>query len=122
MSEEGAIQVFHPIGAGQLRNEPILGAVGELQFEVAKYRLESEFGVKTYITRLPFSLARRVRGEAAAIAAASLPASTRFVQDWAGAPVALFESEWSIRLAEEWNPGLRFVEFDARDGAMEGTK
>jgi peptide chain release factor 3 len=111
LSEEGAIQVFYPSGAGSVRSEPILGAVGELQFEVVKYRLESEYGVKTHMTRLPFSIARCVKGDAAAIAAASLPAGAKLVEDGSGEPVALFEAEWSIRLAEEWSPGVRFTEF-----------
>ena len=75
--------------------------------------------MKTHITRLPFSTARRVLGDAAVLAAASLPASAKVVEDWAGAPVALFESEWSIKLAEEWNPGLRFVEFGSRGTVSE---
>ena len=44
LREEGAVQVFYPWGTP--RTEPILGAVGELQFEVAKYRLESEYNVE----------------------------------------------------------------------------
>jgi peptide chain release factor 3 len=111
--------VFYPLG--QVRSEPILGAVGELQFEVAKYRLESEYNVKTQMTRLPFSAARRILGEPAALAAPSLPASAKFVEDWAGSPIALFESEWSVRLAEEWNPGLRFVEFGSRGTMSEAV-
>jgi peptide chain release factor 3 len=115
LSEEGAIQVFYPLSVGQARNEPILGAVGELQFEVAKYRLESEYAVKTQMTRLPFSIARRVLGEALALAGASLPAGAKLLEDRDGFPVALFEAEWSIRLAEEWNSGLRFIDFGTRD-------
>jgi peptide chain release factor 3 len=69
LREEGAIQVLYPYG--QTRTEPILAAVGELQFEVVKYRLESEYNVKTVFTSLPFSLARRVGGDADAIAAAT---------------------------------------------------
>ncbi|MBV8148460.1 MAG: peptide chain release factor 3, partial [Candidatus Eremiobacteraeota bacterium] len=38
LREEGAVQVFYPLGS--MRTEPIVGVVGELQFEVAKYRLE----------------------------------------------------------------------------------
>ena len=45
LREEGAIQVLYTYG--QTRTEPILAAVGELQFEVVKYRLESEYNVKT---------------------------------------------------------------------------
>ncbi|HEY0797930.1 MAG TPA: peptide chain release factor 3, partial [Candidatus Baltobacteraceae bacterium] len=117
LREEGAIQVFYP--AGQVRSEPILGAVGELQFEVARYRLESEYNVKTYLSNLPFTLVRHVVGEAGRIASASLPASAKLVEDWDGTYVVLFESEWSVRLAHEWNPELRFVEFGERGAVPE---
>jgi peptide chain release factor 3 len=109
LSEEGAIQVFTP--AGQVRAEPIFAAVGELQFEVAKYRLEAEYGVKTQFSTLPFSLARFVHGDEAALAAATWPSNAKLALDASGAPVALFESEWSMRLAQEWNPALAFSEF-----------
>lgn len=115
LSEEGAIQVFY--AANQVRSEPIFAAVGELQFEVAKYRLAAEYGVKTEFYGLPFGLARRVVGEPAAIAAATWPSNARLVENVAGEPVALFESEWSIRLAEEWNAALRFATFDAATAA-----
>ena len=32
----------------------ILAAVGQLQFDVVQYRLESEYGAKTTVQRLPF--------------------------------------------------------------------
>ena len=110
LSEEGAIQVFY--AAGQMRSEPIFAAVGELQFEVAKYRLAAEYNVKTEFLRMPFSLARRVGGDPSAVAAATWPSNAKLVEDGAGIPVALFESEWSMRLAEEWNPALRFETFE----------
>jgi peptide chain release factor 3 len=112
LREEGAIQVLYPFG--QTRIEPILAAVGELQFEVAKYRLEAEYNVKTAMSTLPYTLARRVSGEAEALAAAQLPSNAKLVEDWDGTPLALFESEWSMRLAAEWNPRLTFEPFGAR--------
>ncbi len=114
LREEGAVQVFYPWGTP--RTEPILGAVGELQFEVAKYRLESEYNVKTALTTLGCTLALHVEGDADAVARAQLPSNARLVEDWAGRPVALFESEWSVRLAREWNPQLAFVAFSAQTG------
>ena len=119
LREEGAIQVFYPYG--QTRIEPILGAVGALQFEVVKYRLESEYNVKTVFQTLPYTTARRVRGPstgsgpADGVAAATLGSSARLVEDWDGDALALFESEWSIGLAQQWNPGLTFEPFGARD-------
>jgi peptide chain release factor 3 len=114
LREEGAVQVFYPWGTP--RTEPILGAVGELQFEVAKYRLESEYNVESRFERLGCSLAMHVEGDRDRIAYAHLPSNAKLVEDWEGRPVALFESEWSIRLAQEWNPQLSFRPFSARSG------
>ena len=110
LREEGAIQVLYPYGS--MRTEPILAAVGALQFEVVKYRLESEYGVKTVFTSLPYSVARHVAGEDDSVKRAQLPTNAKLVEDWDGRPIALFESEWSLRLAQEWNPKLRFTETD----------
>jgi peptide chain release factor 3 len=112
LREEGAIQVLYPFG--QTRIEPILAAVGALQFEVVKYRLESEYNVKTQMTNLPFTLARNVAGDPEAVASAQLPSNAKLVEDWDGAPLGLFESEWSMRLAAEWNPRLTFEPFGVR--------
>jgi len=120
LSEEGAIQVFYP--AGLSRTEPIFAAVGELQFEVAKYRMLAEYNVKTEFYRLPLSLARRVLGEPATIAAATWPSNARLVEDGAGVAIALFESEWSVRLAREWNAGLTFEAFGESGRPMEAVR
>ena len=119
LSEEGAIQVFY--AANAVHSEPIFAAVGELQFEVAKYRLLSEYNVKTEFYRMPYALARRVEGDAAAIAGATWPSSAKLVEDASGAAVALFESEWTIPLAQEWNPGLRFEPFSETDRSVENV-
>jgi peptide chain release factor 3 len=111
LREEGAVQVFYPWGS--TRTDPIFAVVGELQFDVARYRLESEYNVKTIFTTLPFSLIRHLEGEPENVARAQLPSNAKLVEDWDGRPAALFESEWSLRLAREWNPALAFVPFSA---------
>ena len=45
LGEEGAIQVFRPVAGSLL----LLGAVGQLQFEVVAHRLEHEYGCKARI-------------------------------------------------------------------------
>jgi len=122
LREEGAIQVMFPYGS--TRTEPIIAAVGALQFEVAKYRLESEYNVATAFTSLPYRFVRRIEGEGEAIARAQLPSNAKLAEDWDGNPLALFESDWSSRLAEEWNPQLRFVHFStfATDAADTGEQ
>ena len=110
LREEGAVQVLFT--KERSRTEPILAAVGELQFEVTKYRLEAEYGVRTEWSRLPFTFARRIAGSQEAVAQAQMPSAARIAEDAHGAPVALFESDWSLRLAQEWNPSLHFIPFE----------
>lgn len=59
LGEEGAIQVFRPIAGSVL----LLGAVGQLQFEVVAHRLEHEYGVKARIMGSNFNLARWVTSD-----------------------------------------------------------
>ena len=56
LGEEGAIQVFRPVAGSVL----LLGAVGQLQFEVVAHRLEAEYGVKARIMGSPYHVARWV--------------------------------------------------------------
>jgi peptide chain release factor 3 len=113
LREEGAVQIFYAWGSP--RTEPIFGVVGELQFEVAKYRLESEYSVKTIVDRLPYAVALRIGGEPEAAARAQLPTNAKLVEDWEGRPIALFESEWSVKLAQEWNPSLSFLPYVSQE-------
>jgi len=56
LSEEGAVQVFRPLGT----SECILGAVGALQFDVTSERLRSEYGADTVYDPVPYGVARWV--------------------------------------------------------------
>ena len=56
LSEEGAIQVFKPLLGSQF----VVGAVGQLQLEVMKYRLKSEYSVDADYEGVEYSTARWV--------------------------------------------------------------
>ena len=56
LGEEGAIQVFRPAAGSML----MLGAVGQLQFEVVAHRLEHEYGCKARIASARYNVARWV--------------------------------------------------------------
>jgi peptide chain release factor 3 len=99
LSEEGAAQVFYESGA--TGPEPIVGAVGRLQFEVLLHRLEHEYGVKARLGDLPYVAARWVRGTPAAIRELNTGYGRMLVHDAKGQPLILFESEWAMRSAEE---------------------
>ncbi len=59
LAEEGAIQVFQPLSGGSA----ILGAVGELQFDVAVARLKSEYGIEAGYEPAGYAAARWVACE-----------------------------------------------------------
>ena len=90
LREEGAVQIFTD-GQANMR-EPVLGAVGELQFEVVQYRLEAEYKTPTVLQPLPFRFARWVTGPAEAIADLDVPSSCRKLLDEHGATVVAFKS------------------------------
>jgi len=107
LSQEGAIQILY--GRNEAR-EPVLAVVGELQFEVATYRLKAEYNVDTILERLPHTCARWLDGPAADIEALLRLSALKAMEDREGRPVALFDGDWSLRYAAEKYPSIRFLE------------
>ena len=56
LSEEGAVQLF--FDRQRVERDPILGAVGVLQFEIIEHRLLGEYRVRIGFDRLPYRFAR----------------------------------------------------------------
>lgn len=59
LGEEGAIQVFRP----HIGSTLLLGAVGNLQFEVVTHRLQHEYGVSARVASAKYQLARWVTAD-----------------------------------------------------------
>lgn len=59
LGEEGAIQVFRP----HIGNTLLLGAVGNLQFEVVTHRLQHEYGVEARIAPAKYQIARWITAD-----------------------------------------------------------
>jgi peptide chain release factor 3 len=57
LCEEGATQLFRPL----LNNDLVIGAVGQLQFDVASFRLKSEYGVDCTFENVGIATARWVK-------------------------------------------------------------
>ena len=91
-----------------LKSEPILAVVGELQFDVLRSRLETEYDVETTIQELPYKLARWVNRDPSQVERLTLPSRTRVAVDGAGNAVVLFTSTWELEYAQKENPGLEF--------------
>lgn len=106
LAEEGVVQVYSQLGLGD--KDPILGAVGALQLEVLKWRLELEYRVEAKIEALPFQHARWIQGEGLDPAEFDRQDS-RVVIDRDGHPVVLFKSDWAMRYAIEKAPNVQFL-------------
>ena len=102
LSQEGAIQVF-ALPDGGLR-DPILGAVGALQLEVLQYRLRHEYGAEIVLERLPYTVARWIRGKGFDPAAFEREVDAFCVVDRDQNPLALFKSEWNLSYAQGRHP------------------
>lgn len=107
LAEEGVVQIYRQRGMGD--KDPILGAVGALQFEVLHQRLLSEYGVDTKIEKVGFAHARWVTGEKFAPDHFERREDSRCLEDRDGLPVLLFRSDWALRWAQENYPDLNFL-------------
>jgi peptide chain release factor 3 len=106
LSEEGAAQVFY--GSARAGPEPLVGAVGRLQFDVLLHRLRHEYGVSAALETLPWKHARWVEGPEEAILKVAGGHGRTLVYDASSRPLILFESAWSLRHTLEKGEGLRF--------------
>ncbi|MBA2759851.1 MAG: peptide chain release factor 3 [Chloroflexia bacterium] len=106
IEEEGAIQLFYPVSTGS--REPVMAAVGALQFEVVRYRLESEYNVDTQMDVLSYTAARWVSGDEDEITAISNGRGRMRAEDRDGRQVILFTTEWDLRYAEEKAKNVTF--------------
>ena len=108
LSQEGAIQLFYRAGLGPA--DPYLGAVGLLQFEVLKVRLENEYNTKAELESAPFTVARWVAGEPSGLEWLKKRPDYVLVEDRYGQPVVLSASPWSLQYALSEAKGLQLLE------------
>ncbi len=105
--QEGAVQLFREPGGGSATI--ILGAVGQLQFDVFSHRLSSEYGVNPGLTPLDYRLARWPQGEFDGDII-RFSERVRVFEDREGRLVLLAKSEWDIKRLEEKYPELKLAE------------
>ncbi|HEX7240082.1 MAG TPA: peptide chain release factor 3 [Longimicrobiaceae bacterium] len=107
LSEEGAAQVFY--AESIIGPAPIVGAVGQLQFDVMLHRLEHEYGVKARLEPLSYRHARWVEGPEADIRRVATEGYGRtMVYDSKERPLILFDSEWTLRTTADREKNLQF--------------
>ncbi|MEP0857862.1 peptide chain release factor 3 [Trichocoleus sp. DQ-U1] len=105
LREEGAVQIMYSVDEG--KRDPILAAVGQLQFEVVQFRLQNEYSVETHTELLPYSVARWVAGGWEALQKVGRLFNTVTVKDSWGRPVLLFRNEWNCQQVQADHPELK---------------
>ena len=108
LAQEGSVQLFRPPEGRE--GESIVGAVGELQFDVVKARLAAEYGADVRLERLSFNLARWVEGEALALSELEGQLYGYGALDVHGNAVVLFKGDWQLETCAKAFPRTRFVE------------
>lgn len=101
LAEEGVVQVFTAQD-----NTAVIGAAGQLQFEVFRFRMEDEYGAPCRLETMAFECSRWIRPADAG----KFSTYDRIVKDDRGRPIVLFKSEYRMRNFVENNPDVPVYE------------
>ncbi|TBR76107.1 MAG: peptide chain release factor 3, partial [Burkholderiaceae bacterium] len=105
LGEEGAIQVFRPEIGGPM----LLGAVGQLQFEVVQHRLKGEYDCDVRMEGCQYTGARWITADTPAELKEFVNAyPARMALDAANTLAYLCTSPYDVRLAQERFPKIHF--------------
>ncbi len=106
LTEEGAAQVFYAESiAGPI---PIVGAVGQLQFDVMAFRLETEYRAPCRFEPISSRYPRWVTGSEAAIERAVTGRGRMRVYDAKNNSVILFQDAWALKWALDNEKDVQF--------------
>jgi peptide chain release factor 3 len=107
LCEEGATQLFRPLR----NNDQILGAVGQLQFEVVAFRLQDEYAVQCTFEPIGVHTARWIHcDDEKMLADFRAKAYDHLALDHYGGLVYLAPSRVNLSLTQERWPGVTFRE------------
>ena len=105
LGEEGAIQVFKPEAGGNM----LLGAVGQLQFEVVQHRLKTEYDCEVRLEGCQYTGARWITADTPAeLRQFENAYPLRMARDAADTLAYLCTSPYDVRLAQERFPKIHF--------------
>ena len=105
LTEEGVAQLF----IQEQGNRKIIGTVGELQYDVIRFRLEHEYGARCSFSGMPFSKACWITTDDPGELKTFLQRKAASVAfDKENNPVYLAENDWALKVARETYPSLHF--------------
>ncbi|MDZ7743706.1 MAG: peptide chain release factor 3 [Bacteroidota bacterium] len=105
LTEEGLAQLF----IQQPGNRKIIGTVGELQFEVIKFRLQHEYGAKCDFSSLPYVKALWLTAkDSQKLEEMIKRRSGRIAFDKSDTPVFFAENDTRLKIVQEAHPEVQF--------------
>jgi len=116
LMNEGVIQVFYMHNT--IQKTVLLGAVGQLQFEVVKHRLETEYSAEVRLEESPFAEVRWLDPsiEISAFDGMYLGSNVRLATDVDKQLVLLFPDEWAVNYFVEKNPEFPLSKSSPKQG------
>ena len=110
LAEEGVTQLFRP----EIGSDFIVGAVGQLQFEVMADRLGEEYGLDVIFEPSPYAEARWIKGEKADVEDFMGKYRPQMATDIDSDPVFLAKSSWETGYVGERFPKVAFTKTKER--------
>lgn len=105
LAQEGAIQVYK-----NEYNEVILGAVGQLQFEVFEHRIKNEYNSDIRMEPISFTVARWVKTDDIQQLKDFQNSRCTLVFDHFDRPILLFANKYTLDTFAERNPDLKLID------------
>ena len=105
LAQEGAIQVYR-----NEYNEVILGAVGQLQFEVFEYRLKNEYNADIRMSSLDFNIVRWVKTPDIKTLKSKLDSRCMLVFDHFERPIILFANQFTLNYFQERHKDVELID------------
>ena len=97
LAAEGVVQILRNDTRGDAN--PVMAAVGPMQFEVVTARMKAEFNVEVIVDNLPYSIARRTDAESAD--ELGRQRGVEVFQRTDGELLALFGDKWKLAFVEK---------------------
>ncbi|MFZ3576686.1 peptide chain release factor 3 [Virgibacillus sp. DJP39] len=102
--QEGAIQLFKR----HKSESNILGAVGELQYEVFKYRMKNEYNVEVMLETIGERIPRWLKEDQ--VDASLFDSQNMLVQDREGNYIVLFKNNFALQWFADKNPKIDLID------------
>ena len=102
LDSEGVVQILRNDARGDAN--PVMAAVGPMQFEVMKARMAGEYNVETVTEPIPYQVARRT--DAASAPELGRQRGVEIFTRTDGELIALFGDKWKLAFVEKEHPEL----------------